>query len=284
MEVIKKKMQAMKDDKDKLMDKIDGLETGTKALNIRLDKTLEEANGLTRKIMSLETDLEQSKDALVLTNSRLADKESSFNNAESEVNNLNRRVNALEEDFEKSEERLAIAALKNAEASQAADDANRMRKVLDNRAIEQTERIDLLESQLKEARFLAEEADRKYDEVAKKLAQVESDLERAEDRADTGETKIVDLEEELSYCGNTLKSLGNAEEHANARENIYKDKIAFLQKKCKGADARVDFAERTVQKLQKEVDRLEDDLANEKEKYRGMADELDQTFNEISGY
>merc|ERR1711862_859839 len=144
--------------------------------------------------------------------------------------------------------------------------------------------IDLLESQLKEARFLAEEADRKYDEVAKKLAQVEADLERAEDRAETGETKIIDLEEELSYCGNTLKSLGNAEEHANAREVIYKDKIAFLQKKCKAADARVDFAERTVQKLQKDVDRLEDDLANEKEKYRGMADELDQTFNEISGY
>merc|ERR1711942_42421 len=179
---------------------------------------------------------------------------------------------------------LALAALKNAEASQAADDANRMRKVLENRAAEQSERIDTLEAQLKEARFLAEEADRKYDEVAKKLAQVEADLERAEDRADTGGTKIIDLEEELSYCGNTLKSLGNAEEHANAREVIYKDKVAFLQMKNRAADARVDFAERTVQKLQKEVDRLEDDLANEKEKYRGMADELDQTFNEISGY
>jgi len=277
-------MQAMKDEKDKLMDKIDTLETSNKALDIRIDKTLEEANALTRKIQSLETDLELSKDSLVLTNSRLADKETSFNNAESELNTLNRRVNALEEDFEKSEERLALAALKNAEASQAADDANRMRKVLDNRAIEQTERIDLLESQLKEARFLAEEADRKYDEVAKKLAVVESDLERAEDRAETGETKVIDLEEELSYCGNTLKSLGNAEEHALAREVIYKDKIAFLQKKCKAADARVDFAERTVAKLQKDVDRLEDDLANEKEKYRGMTDELDSTFNEISGY
>jgi len=277
-------MQAMKDEKDKLMDKIDTLETSNKALDIRIDKTLEEANGLTRKIQSLETDLEASKDSLVLTNSRLADKEAAFNNAESELNTLNRRVNALEEDFEKSEERLALAALKNAEASQAADDANRMRKVLDNRAIEQTERIDLLESQLKEARFLAEEADRKYDEVAKKLAVVESDLERAEDRAETGETKVIDLEEELSYCGNTLKSLGNAEEHALAREVIYKDKIAFLQKKCKAADARVDFAERTVAKLQKDVDRLEDDLANEKEKYRGMTDELDSTFNEISGY
>jgi hypothetical protein len=40
-----------------------------------------------------------------------------------------------------------------------------MRKVLENRAISDEERMDALESQLKEARFLAEEADRKYDEV-----------------------------------------------------------------------------------------------------------------------
>lgn len=40
-----------------------------------------------------------------------------------------------------------------------------MRKVLENRAITDEERMDALESQLKEARFLAEEADRKYDEV-----------------------------------------------------------------------------------------------------------------------
>merc|ERR1712168_1005227 len=242
------------------------------------------ATGLARKIITMENDLEVAKDALLQTNTKLEEREVSFNNAESEVNNLNRRVNALEEDFEKSEERLATAALKNAEASQAADDANRMKKVLENRAAEQSERIETLEAQLKEARFLAEEADRKYDEVAKKLAQIEADLERAEDRADTSETKIIDLEEELSYCGNTLKSLGNAEEHANAREVVYKQQVANLQKKCKAADARVDFAERTVQKLQKDVDRLEDELANEKERYRGMTDELDQTFNEISGY
>ena len=36
----------------------------------------------------------------------------------------------------------------------------------------------------------AEEADRKYEEVAKKLQQCEGDLERAEERAETGETKV----------------------------------------------------------------------------------------------
>ncbi|KAI9577198.1 hypothetical protein GQX74_005732 [Glossina fuscipes] len=39
------------------------------------------------------------------------------------------------------------------------------RKILENRALADEERMDALENQLKEARFLAEEADKKYDEV-----------------------------------------------------------------------------------------------------------------------
>ncbi|KAG8256480.1 Belongs to the tropomyosin [Homalodisca vitripennis] len=41
----------------------------------------------------------------------------------------------------------------------------RARKVLENRSLADEERMDALENQLKEARFLAEEADKKYDEV-----------------------------------------------------------------------------------------------------------------------
>ena len=41
-----------------------------------------------------------------------------------------------------------------------------MRKVLENRSLSDEERMDSLENQLKEARFLAEEADRKYDEAS----------------------------------------------------------------------------------------------------------------------
>ena len=39
------------------------------------------------------------------------------------------------------------------------------RKILENRSLSDEERMDALENQLKEARFLAEEADKKYDEV-----------------------------------------------------------------------------------------------------------------------
>merc|ERR1711874_810373 len=132
--------------------------------------------------------------------------------------------------------------------------------VLENRNNQDAERMDQLESQLKEARFLAEEADRKYDDVAKKLSDVEAMLERAEDRAETGDTKLFVFEEELTVVGNNLKSLGNAEEAAIAQEVQYKETVAVLQK---------------------DIDNLEDELSVEKARYKGFSDELDETFNEI---
>ena len=66
-----------------------------------------------------------------------------------------------------------------------------MCKVLENKALSDEARMESLENQLKDARILAEEADKKYDDIAKKLQMVESDLDRAEERADTGESYIT---------------------------------------------------------------------------------------------
>ncbi|XP_072937944.1 uncharacterized protein Tm1 isoform X12 [Epargyreus clarus] len=211
-------------------------------------------------------------------------KNTALKRAESEVAALNRRIQLLEEDLERSEERLATATAKLAEASQAADESERARKVLENRSLADEERMDALENQLKEARFLAEEADKKYDEVARKLAMVEADLERAEERAESGESKIVELEEELRVVGNNLKSLEVSEEKAMASREHVEDKIHSLSQKLTQAEARAEFAERSVQKLQKEVDRLEDEVVEERSKYKAIAEEVDQTFADLSGY
>ena len=58
---------------------------------------------------------------------------------------------------------------------------------------------------------------------------VEADLERAEERAETGESKIVELEEELRVVGNNLKSLEVSEEKVSFCNNILPP---FGNKKC----------------------------------------------------
>jgi len=92
------------------------------------------------------------------------------------------------------------------------------------------------------------------------------------------------LEEELRVVGNNLKSLEVSEEKALQREDSYEEQIRTLSARLKEAETRAEFAERSVQKLQKEVDRLEDELVHEKERYKTISEELDQTFQELSGY
>merc|ERR1712228_252042 len=121
---------------------------------------------------------------LQLTTEKLKDKENALLSAELEVNSLNRRVQGLEGDLETCEDKLLQATNKLDKAATAGDDSDRMRKVLENRAIQDEERMGKLEEELKNARNQAEEADKQYEEVQKRLQQVESELERAEERAE----------------------------------------------------------------------------------------------------
>ena len=98
---------------------------------------------------------------------------------------------------------------------------------------------------------------------------VEADLERAEERAETGESKIVELAEELRVVGNNLESLKVSE------------RIRVLTTKHKEAEAFAKFAERSVQKLQKEVDRLEDELRGEQERNKMLQKYMEASLQDI---
>merc|ERR1712228_1116753 len=146
-------------------------------------------------------------------------------------------------------------------------DSDRMKKVLENRAADDEKKLIRLAEELKEAQKIAEDADKKYDETQKKMIEVE--------RASTGEFKIIELEEELKVVANNLKSLEVSEDKANQREAFYKDGIKRLTQKLKQSETRAEFAERSVGKLQKEVDRLEDELLGEQDKFKAITEELD---------
>ena len=160
----------------------------------------------------------------------------------------------------------------------------RVRKVLESKANSDEERMVEMEKQLKKARNKASEADEKFDKIQEKLSITENDLEKAEERVEVGEFKIVELEEELCVVANNLKSLEVSEEKANQREASNKEQIKTLTAKLKHAVARADFAEKSVQKLQNECDRLDDEMILEQEKLKSITEELEATFVEMSGY
>merc|ERR1712242_668066 len=93
-----------------------------------------------------------------------------------------------------------------------------------------------LEDQVAAAKIMAEEADRKYEEASRKLALLEADLERAEERAEVSESKIVELEEEVRVVSNNLKSLEASEVQASKAEESYADRVRDLGLKSKEAE------------------------------------------------
>ncbi|CAI9721615.1 Hypothetical predicted protein [Octopus vulgaris] len=203
---------------------------------------------------------------------------------ESEIAGLNRRIQLLEEDLERSEERLSTAQTKLDEASKAADESERAVQVLRNRSSMDDDRICDLEQKCKDAELFASESQKKYDETVRRLKVVEHELGIAEETSLHNKRKIVELEEELKVVGNNMKSLEISEQEASQREDSYEETIRDLTHRLKEAENRAAEAERTVSKLQKEVDRLEDELLAEKERYKAISDELDQTFAELAGY
>merc|ERR1712168_1156120 len=218
MEAIKKKMQAMKVEKDNLCDRCDEVEQKTKEAHIRQEKAEEELTELTNKAKTLEIDVDKFGEKL----------SAQVMAAEAEFNRLNRRVQELEEDLELTEQKYATAIQKDDKAATEADDSDRMAKVLANRSVEDEQKMSNLSADLAVAQKRAEEADKLYDEAQKKMQTAEAALEVNGERADVSEFKIVELEEELKVVANNLKSLEVSEDKANQRESFYKSEIKRL--------------------------------------------------------
>merc|ERR1711892_1646008 len=161
MDAIKKKMQAMKVEKDNAMDRSDVCEQAAKDAKVRAAKAEEEVADLVKKAQQLEVELDKTQEELLTTTEKLKEKENSLSSAELGVNALNRRVQGLEGDLETCEDKLLLAPNKLDKAATAADDSDRMRKVLESRAIQDEDRMGKLEEELKGARTQAEDADKK---------------------------------------------------------------------------------------------------------------------------
>merc|ERR1712088_794416 len=260
------RMEAMKVEKDNLCDRCDEVEQKCKEAHIRQEKAEEECTELSNKAKTLEIDVDKYGEKL------------------SQQILAQEAKEAQVEDLEITENKYTIAIQKYDKAATEAYDSDRMAKVLANRAVEDEAKMTNLAKELSDAQKRAEEADKCYDEAQKKMQLAEASLEVNGERADVSEFRIIELEEELKVVANNLKSLEVSEDKANQRESFYKTEIKRLTTKLKQSETRSEFAERSVVKLQKEVDRLEDELVNEQDKFKAITEELDATFAEMSGY
>jgi len=193
---------------------------------------------------------------LLNVTTKLDEKEKVLSTAEADVANLSRRILLVEDEVQRSEERLGKATKDLCEESQRADNTIRSRQRLEQVQSAHEESIDTIEGQLKEAKFMLSESERKYEDITRKMGRMESDLERSNERAELGENKIIELEDELKVVGNNLQALEVSEEKAIKREEAYQKQIHDLMERLKGAETRAENAEMNIQRLNIRVDQV----------------------------
>ena len=198
-----------------------------------------------------------------------------------EVSALNRRIQLLDEETNHVNERLADIVIKIPEVEKVFEQNERERKVHEARAFQAEERSEMVEMQLVDATQIAEDANRKYDDVERKLRMVEGDLDRITDRAESFEAKIRELENQLSDGNKKLRELEEIAGHNGMKEDDYEDKLRGLQENLKNQETRAEFCERTVEKLENTIDHLTDCLYQEKINYRDMSLQLDTTLTDM---
>merc|ERR1719481_1168998 len=93
-----------------------------------------------------------------------------------------------------------------------------------------SDRIEELETSLTEAKNTAQEADRRCEDIVRKLTITEHARDRAEEKAGRAEDKIKGLNEELNLVNKTINTLSINGDAAADKEDDVQDQIRELKK------------------------------------------------------
>jgi len=284
MESIQKKMLQLKTLKEAAQDKENALTNKLAELNDILKSRDDEILQYGKKIMHVENDLDSTTEKLLKANLDIEQAEKDQLAKEEEVSGLQRRVILLDDDITRSEGRLSVESKKLEEAAKLADEAERARKILENKGMQNDERIDSLDQNIIIATGVAIDSSRKMEEASRKLAMTQVDLERTLSRCEESEVEIQELEDELKIVGQNMKTLELSETEALLRQEKYEETIRTLAANLKMTEITAAHSEREAARLQKELDAVILELQDWKDKYEEVCVELEQTFNEMAGY
>merc|ERR1712008_204213 len=281
MDAIRKKMQSLKGETDSLYATIDGFEENTREAAARADQADCDIRDFGKKVQQLEIGCYETNDKLNKANESLEEAEKQFKEVESDVSALTRRIMLMEEEDKKSAESLCATVTKLAMTSKAADNVMKTIKVVENPCLNNEVTIEELDKNLRATVKMASDNEQKLDELSRKLGVQEAELKRAVERAELAENKLKGIEEELETVGDNMKQLEKSAEKALEREEKLVEKIYSLQTKYKVTEAKFEYGEMNITKLNQRIDDIEDEIYREKLKIQKCANELDDTFDDM---
>jgi len=281
MDAIRKKMQSLKSETEGLYSIIQKFEDDTKESTARANQADCDLRDYGKKVQNLEIAFDETNDKLTKATESLEEKEKTFKEVESDVSALTRRIMLMEEEAKKSEQTLADTVTKLAVTSKEADTVLKAVKVVESKNMNNEVVIEDLDKNLRQTTKMASDNEQKLDELTRKLGVQEAELKRGIERAELAEKNLKGVEDELESVGENMKTLEMSSEKALEREEKLKDKILQLQNKFKVSEARFEYGEMNITKLNHRIDDIEDEIYREKLKIKRCADELNDTFDDM---
>merc|ERR1712168_149146 len=280
MDAIRKKMQSLKSETEGLYATIRGFEEAAKEATARADQADCDIRDYGKKVQTLEMNYDETNDKVVKATEQYQEADKTFKEFESDVGALTRRIMLMEEEDKKSADTLCNTITKLALTSKAADTVLKSVKVVESTCMNNEVTLEELDKNLRSTVKMAVDNEQKLDEMSRKLGVQEAELKRGLERAEIAEKKLKEIEEELESVGENMKQLEKAAEKAQAREEKLVDKILGLQNKYKVTEARFEYGEMNITKLNQRIDDIEDEIYREKLKVKKSSDELDDTFDD----
>jgi len=281
MDAIRKKMQSLKAETDGLYATIQGFEDATKEATARAEQADCDIRDYGKKVQSLEIAFDETNDKLTKASESLEEAEKQFKEVEGDVSALTRRIMLMEEEDKKSADTLCNTITKLALTSKAADNVLKAVKVVESTCMNNEVTIEELDKNLRATIKMAHDNEQKLDELSRKLGVQEAELKRGLERAELAEKNLKGVEEELETVGENMKQLEKSAEKALEREEKLVEKIYSLQQKYKVTEARFEYGEMNITKLNQRIDDIEDEIYREKLKIKKCSDELDETFDDM---
>ncbi|CAM9993727.1 tropomyosin alpha-4 chain-like [Lethenteron reissneri] len=240
---------------------LDGVKMKIKTLQQQADAAENRAAELERAVRAEESVRAQAEAKAAQLRDMIAEKEEKLDNTLEQLNNALRRLE---------------------EAEKVADESKRGTRVIESRAVKELQRLGRQEDQLREAKMIAESADRKFEEATNKFVHLESEMDKLDEHAKHSEFRAKQLEEELRLKSAQLQSLKAGEKKYVLKENKCEDELKMLRSKLREYENRADVGQKNVTKLEQQVDYMEEQLIKAKEENMEINRVLDQTLNELN--
>jgi len=281
MDAIRKKMQSLKSETDSLYKTIAGFENETKEATARADQADCDIRDYGKKVQSLEIGYDETNDKLQKATESLEEADKQFKEVEGDVAALTRRIMLMEEEDKKSADVLCNTITKLALTSKSADNVLKAVKSVESVCMNNEVSIEELEKNLRTTIKMAVDNEQKLDEISRKLGVQETELKRGLDRAEVAEKKLKGIEDELTTVGDHMKKLEESATKALEREDKLVEKILSLQNKYKATEAKFEYGEMNITKLNQRIDDIEDEIYREKLKVKRSSDEMNDTFDDM---